>query len=405
MSLSFEAMVAFRHLRSRRRNTLVSTITAVSILGIALGVGTLIVVTSVMSGYTGSMLDMILSTTSHILIEGNGAGIGEYKGIIRRVMKNPHAVAASPYVLGQALLKTKGGTVGIAVKGVDPGREANVTGTVGEMAQGRFGDLEGKAVFVGKDLADEKGLKVGDAVTLISPSQVASPFGMIPVMSRFTVAGLFETGMYDYDTGVVLINLRSAQSFFDMGNLVTGVAVKVDDVRKAPQIARDLQGALGYSFWVRDWKSMNRNLFAALRIQKFTLFVILLLIVLVAAFNIVGTLIMVVMEKGREIAILIAMGASRKSIGRIFRMEGLLIGTAGTLLGIAAGTGLCWALARYKFIDLPRSVYYLSTLPVRVRLVEVLIIGGCAMVISYLSTVYPAWRASRLHPAEILRYE
>jgi lipoprotein-releasing system permease protein len=224
-------------------------------------------------------------------------------------------------------------------------------------------------------------------------------------MKRFVVQGIFDTGMYEYDTGLVLVTIPAARDFFDMGKNITGVAVKVRDVYRTGQVARDLQESLGYSFWVRDWKEMNQNLFSALKLEKITMFVILVLIIVVAAFNIIGTLILVVMEKGREIAILKAMGATKRSIGRIFMLEGLTMGLGGTVLGVLLGLALCYILANYQFVELPSSVYYVTTLPVRVQILDVVTICLAAVAVSFAATVYPAHRASELNPVEILRYE
>lgn len=254
-------------------------------------------------------------------------------------------------------------------------------------------------------MSRQRGLSVGDPVTLVSPSEISSPFGMIPIMERFVVKGIFDTGMYEYDTGLVLVTIPAARNFFDIGQNITGIAVKVRDVYRTSDIAQELQKSLGYTLWVRDWKEMNQNLFSALKLEKITMFVILVLIVVVAAFNIVGTLILVVMEKGREIAILKAMGATRKSIGRIFMLEGFVIGLGGTLLGLGFGLVLCYLLANYQFVELPSSVYYVTTLPVKVELLDVAAICLAAVAVSFTATVYPAYKASELNPVEILRYE
>ena len=224
-------------------------------------------------------------------------------------------------------------------------------------------------------------------------------------MEKFTVRAIFDTGMYEYDTGLVLVTIPAAQSFFDIGESVSGIAVKTDDIYMTHEISDRIQKEVGYSYWVRDWREMNQNLFSALKLEKITMFIILVLIIVVAAFNIVGTLILVVMENGREIAILKAMGATRKNIGRIFMLEGLLIGLGGTVLGLSLGLVLCYILANYQFVELPASVYYVTTLPVKVQIMDVLAISLAAVVVSFLATVYPARRASQLNPVEILRYE
>lgn len=401
---SFEWMVAMRHLRSRRKNTFVSLITVISILGIMVGVAALITVISVMTGFSSYMQDRILGTTSHILITGVG-GIEDAQDVVSKVLDIDGVLAAAPYVMGQSLLKVGGDVTGVVVRGIDPVQEAGVTDLASNMTRGSLEDLDDKGIVIGVELARQRGLRVGDLLTLVSPSEISSPFGMVPLMERFAVKGVFDTGMYEYDTGLVLVTTRAAQTFFDLGETVTGVAVKTNDVYMTHEIADRIQGELGLSFWVRDWREMNQNLFSALKLEKITMFIILVLIIIVAAFNIVGTLILVVMEKGREIAILKAMGATRKNIGRIFMLEGLIIGLGGTVLGLMLGLGLCYILANYQFVELPASVYYVTTLPVKVQLMDVVIICLAAVAVSFTATVYPARRASLLNPVEILRYE
>jgi len=397
-------MVAMRHLRSRRRHAFVSLITVISILGIMLGVAALITVLAVMTGFSSYMQDRILGTTSHILVTGAG-GLSDADSVLDVVKANKEVVAAAPYIMGQSLLKTNGDVTGVVVRGIDPVREGDVTDLARNMVEGALTDLDDDGIIIGAEMSRQRSLRPGDPVTLVSPSEISSPFGMIPIMKRFTVEGIFDTGMYEYDTGLVLVTIPAARDFFDLDQNITGIAVKVRDVYRTGEIAQELQKSLGYSLWVRDWKEMNQNLFSALKLEKITMFVILVLIVVVAAFNIVGTLILVVMEKGREIAILKAMGATRKSIGRIFMLEGLVIGLGGTLLGLGFGMFLCYLLAHYQFVELPASVYYVTTLPVRVQLLDVAAICLAAVAVSFTATVYPAYKASELNPVEILRYE
>jgi lipoprotein-releasing system permease protein len=369
-----------------------------------LGVAALITVIAVMTGFSSYMQDRILGTTSHILVTGSG-GLTDVEDILKNVKDHEDVIAAAPYVMGQSLFKTDGDVTGVVVRGIDPVQESTVTDLARNMVQGVMTDLDDDGIIVGAEMSRQRGLSVGDPVTLVSPSEISSPFGMIPIMERFTIKGIFDTGMYEYDTGLVLVTITAARNFFDIGQNITGIAVKVRDVYRTNDIAQELQNSLGYALWVRDWKEMNQNLFSALKLEKITMFVILVLIVVVAAFNIVGTLILVVMEKGREIAILKAMGATRKSIGRIFMLEGLVIGLGGTLLGLGFGLVLCYLLASYEFVELPSSVYYVTTLPVKVQLLDVAAICLAAVAVSFTATVYPAYKASELNPVEILRYE
>jgi lipoprotein-releasing system permease protein len=397
-------MVAQRHLRSRKGNAFVSVITVISVLGVMVGVAALITVIAVMTGFSSYMQDRILGTTSHILVTGVD-GISEIDEIMADILDQKGVVAAAPYVMGQSLLKADGNVTGVVVRGIDPVLEAEVTELAGDMIRGSMAELDDDGIAIGVELARQYGLKTGDTVTLVSPSEISSPFGMVPLMERFSVQGIFDTGMYEYDTSLVLVTTRAAQSFFDMGESVSGIAVKTDDIYMTNEISDQIQKKVGYSYWVRDWREMNQNLFSALKLEKITMFIILVLIVVVAAFNIIGTLILVVMEKGREIAILKAMGATRKNIGRIFMLEGLFIGLSGTVLGLALGLILCYVLANYQFVELPASVYYVTTLPVKVQILDVLAICLAAVTVSFLATVYPARHASLLNPVEILRYE
>jgi lipoprotein-releasing system permease protein len=405
MNLPFEWRVALRHLRSRRRNAFISLITGISLLGVALGVAALIAVISVMSGFSGYVKDRILATTAHVLVQGTGGSLADYRQAAERIAAQPGVRGASPYVLGQAMMKVGGAVTGVVVRGVDPAREGEATDLARNMAEGRLDELGEDGIVLGIEMVRLHGLRVGDQVTLISSSEISTPMGMIPLLKKFRLVGYFNTGMYEYDTGLALVSLPAAQSFFDLGDAATGVAVRVEDIYGTRDLGFRLQALLGDRVWVRDWREMNQNLFSALKLEKITMWVILTLIVVVAAFNIVGTLVMVVMEKGREIAILKAMGATRSSIGRIFFLEGSLIGIAGTLIGLVLGLALCWALSRWHFVELPSSVYYVSTIQVRVDALDISLICLAAVAISMLAGLYPARRASRLDPVEILRYE
>jgi len=401
----FEWKVALGHIRSRRHHAFISLITVISVLGVAIGVAALVTVIAVMTGFSTYMQDRILGTTSHILIQGPAAGIKDADKILNIVSSRNDVVAASPFIAGQALIKFEGDVTGVVVRGIDPASEGGVTDLSGKMTIGSIDSLDEKGIVIGIEMMRIHGLKPGDTVTLVSPSETSSPFGMIPRMRQFRIKGVFDTGMYQYDTGLVLMTLGAAQSFFGMGDRVTGVEVKVRDIYRAGSIAASLRGDLGPGYRVRDWREMNRNLFSALKLEKMTMFVILVLIIIVAAFNIVGTLILTVMEKGKDIAILKAMGATRGAIGRIFMLEGLIIGLSGTFLGLLLGLALSWTLANYHLVELPSSVYYVTTIPVRVKFLDVAAISISAVAVSFLATLYPSRRAASLDTIEVLRYE
>jgi lipoprotein-releasing system permease protein len=262
-----------------------------------------------------------------------------------------------------------------------------------------------QGIFIGKELAQNLGVMMDDTVVVVSPAGALAPMGMGPPMKKFKVKGLFDTGMYEYDTSLAYISLWNAQKFLGMEDAVSGVEVKVRDIYGVKETARKIQKELGFPFWTKDWMQMNRSLFAALKLERTVMFIILVLIVLVAAFGIVSTLIMVVMEKNKDIAILKSMGATARSIMRIFILEGLIIGVVGTILGLIGGYILCSILATYQFISLPRDVYYISHLPVKVDGLDFFLIALAAMGISFIATLYPSWQAARLDPAEALRYE
>jgi lipoprotein-releasing system permease protein len=242
-------------------------------------------------------------------------------------------------------------------------------------------------------------------VTVVSPEGKLTPLGRAPNSRRYTVSAIFDSGMYEFDASMAFVSLEQAQDFLALGDRVTGLEVKVEDVYQANQIGKDIETVLGYPFWTKDWMVMNRSLFSALKLEKMTMFVILTMIVLVGALNIISTLVMVVMEKTRDVAILRAMGATARSVMSVFMFQGLLVGVVGTVAGLASGLGLCYLLARYKFINLPSDVYYISTLPVRVEMMDVCFVALAAVLISFLATIYPSWHASKLDPAEALRYE
>jgi lipoprotein-releasing system permease protein len=409
--MTFEAFVAFRYLRAKRKQTFISLITLLSVAGVALGVCTLVVVLSVMSGFENQVKNKLLGMNAHLMVLGISGEITRPNKVMDRINQDPEVVAASPFVMGQVMVVAGGAASGVLLRGVELPQGLKVTALKQMMKSGKVEDLAKSdsrglpGLALGSALAQQLGASIGSVVTLINPLGEDSPVGRVPKSEHFQVVGVFESGMYHYDTGLAYTSLAAAQELMDMGKAVSGVEVRVRDIYRAAEVGERLAMGVGPSVYSRDWMNMNQNLFAALKLEKLAMFIILTFIVLVAAFGIVSSLIMLVMEKTRDIAILKAMGATGKMIRRIFTLQGLIVGLCGTLLGLAGGLVLCALLDRYKFIELPKNVYPLSTLPVEVEPWLVALVGVSAVIICWLATLYPARVAGRLRPAEALRYE
>jgi lipoprotein-releasing system permease protein len=409
MGLPYQVFIALRYLKSRKRHRGLSFNTAISIGGVAVGVMALLVVLSVMSGFHEDLQKKILGVTAHVVVLEYTGPMEDYPEVMEKIKGEPHVLGASPFVLGQAMISREGKAQGVFVRGIEPALESKTTRLEGYMKEGSLEDLDRQegppGIVLGMELADRLGAYKGDTVRIISPTGTTGPLGLMPRVKQFEVAGVFEVGMFEYDSNLVLMGMGPAQEFFGLGEAVTGLELRVDDIYRAGEVGKDIQQKLGFPYYARDWIQMNKNLFAALRLEKFTMFVILTLIVLVAAFNIVSTLMMNVIEKEREIAILKAMGASNRGIMSVFMLQGFLIGLVGTVIGITGGWLLGYLMNTYEIIKLPPDVYYLSHLPVKMNLVDFLVVSSSAVVISFLATIYPAWQASRLNPIEPLRYE
>ncbi len=414
MQWPFEALIGLRYLRARRRNGFISFISLASMIGIALGVAALIIVLSVMNGFQKEIRTRILGVASHVEVSAMQGGMAGWPQVAEVAAAEPGVQAVAPFVSAQGLLSYGGAVRGVMVRGIEPKAEDKVVDVGKHMVKGQLADLKpGEfGVLLGTELARQLGVGVGDKVTLITPQGNVTPAGMMPRLKQFTIKGLFKVDMYEYDSGFAMIDMKDAQTLFRMGDNVSGVRLKLADLFQAPQVKRDLQQKLP-EVWVSDWSDMNANYFRAVQIEKRMMFIILTLIVAVAAFNLVSTLVMVVTDKQADIAILRTLGASPASIMKIFMIQGAVAGVLGTLSGVAAGLAVAWNLdVIMPFIErllgvklLSSEVYLIDYLPSDVQLADVGTIAVISLVLSLLATLYPSWRAARTQPAEALRYE
>jgi lipoprotein-releasing system permease protein len=415
----YELFVGLRYTRAKKRltgrNHFISFISLISMLGIALGVAALIVVLSVMNGFQKELRTRILGVASHVQISAASGELANWQTPLLAAQRHPRVEAAAPYIQAQAMLSFDSQVRGAMIRGVLPAAEDKVADFARHMKAGRLDSLEegGFGIILGAELARALQVYAGDKVTLIAPQGLVTPAAVLPRLKQFTVVGIFEAGMYEYDSGLALIHMADAQKLYRMGDSVSGVRLKVDDLFAAPRIARELLRYVDADAYISDWTRSHANFFRAVQIEKKMMFLILLLIVAVAAFNIVSTLVMMVQDKQPDIAILRTLGASPGSVMAIFIVQGTLIGVIGLAMGVAGGVALALnidvvvpALERALGIHfLAKDVYYISDLPSDLQWRDVGVISGVSFVLTLLATLYPSWRASRVNPAEALRYE
>lgn len=417
MNMPLELFMALRYLRAKRKQAFISVISLISILGVAIGVMALILVLGVMTGFTDDLRDKILGTNSHIVVSGFSGTLARYQDMVAGIDGISAVEAATPFIISQVMLSSGSAVSGVQLWGIDPETAPQVITIAETLIEGDLAGLtppvdDGQpdsprlpGIVVGSELATQLGLYPGAAVTVLSPAGLMSPAGMIPRWKKFQVAGIFESGMYEYDTGNAYVAVPALQEFLKMPDEVSGIAVKVRDIDNTAPVVQAIREGLPPGLQVRDWKDMHRNLYSALKLEKTAMFVILTLIVIVAAFSIVATLVMLVNEKTREIAILKSMGMTASSIMRIFIIQGLVIGLTGTLLGLAGGYGLALLQNRWQIIKLSGDVYYIAALTVKVSPWDTFWVAFCAVAISFLATLYPSRQAAGLDPVEAMRYE
>ncbi len=411
----YELFIGLRYTRAKRRNHFISFISLISMLGMGLGVMALIVVLSVMNGFQKEIRARMLGASPHLEVVADGGRLHDWRAVLNKVAQHPQVSAAASYIAGQGMLSFGQSVQGVMVRGIDPLQETAITGLSDKMKAGALNDLRSGefAIVLGSDLARTLGVRLDDKVMLITPQGQITPAGMMPRLKQFRVAGIFEIGMAPYDNSLALIHLNDAQKLFQLGEAVTGISAKLRNIDLAPLVAGELQSQLPPGLYANDWTHQNSNYFRAVQMEKKMMFIILSLIVAVAAFNIVSTLVMAVTDKQADIAILRTLGASPRSIMKIFIVQGVVIGLVGTLLGSIGGIVLALNLnVVVPFIEhligvqfLAKDVYYISELPSDLRYHEVALVTSMSFLISLLATLYPSYRAAQTQPAEALRYE
>src|SRR5712671_3190457 len=415
--MRFELFIASRYLRAKRRQAVIGVITAISVVGVMAGVASLIIALAINNGFRQDLQDRLLGSTANVnLLRVQADGIRNWRELLDRMEKQPHVVAAAPALYEQVLVSRGARATGMVIKGVLPEYENKVSELLKDVKFGTAEALQAQTddekesgstppIILGKDAADDIGATVGSVVLVTSPQGELTPFGLVPKYIRFKVVGIFKSGFYDYDKSWGFIRLKDAQSLFGLGDVVSVLEFKVDDIYKAGQVGKELEEAAGRGFMSTNWMEQNKALFRALRLERVVTFITIGLIVFVAALNILISLIMMVMEKTRDIAVLMSMGTRTRQVRRIFIAQGMLIGVIGTAAGLILGFGLSWLGGHYHFISLSAEVYSIDYVPFVPRLMDGVIVTMVSLLVSFVATMYPSWSASRIAPAEALRYE
>jgi lipoprotein-releasing system permease protein len=431
-SMQFELFVAARYLRAKRRQAVIGIITVISIVGVAAGVASLIVALAINNGFRQDLQDRLLGSTSHInLLRVEADGIRNWQPLLSQLVKQPHVVAGAPAIYEQVLISRGARAQGAVLKGIIPAEENKVSDLLNSVRTGSAVALSATdaattptppdpdlpngfsaritsslaPIVLGKDMADQLGATVGSVVTATSPQGELTPFGIVPKYARFKVVGIFSSGFFDVDNTWAFIRLSDAQRLFDLSDVVSVLEFKVDDIYKAAEIGSELEAAAGKGFMATNWMEQNRAIFRALRLERVVTFITIGLIVFVAALNILISLIMMVMEKTRDIAVLVSMGAKKKQIRRIFMYQGMLIGVIGTVIGLFLGYSISWAAGHYHLVSLSAEVYSIDYVPFAPRFWDAVLVSIVAIGISFVATLYPSWSAASVLPAESLRYE
>jgi lipoprotein-releasing system permease protein len=430
--MQFELFVAARYLRAKRRQAVIGVITVISIVGVAAGVASLIIALAINNGFRQDLQDRLLGASSHVnLLRVEADGIRNWEPLLSKLSKEPHVVAGAPAIYEQVLISRGARAQGAVVKGIIPEQESKVGDLLNSVRTGSATPLYTQdsqtsaqspsdsddnplsakltaslaPIVLGKEMADQLGATVGSVVTATSPQGELTPFGIVPKYARFKVVGIFSSGFYDYDNTWAFIRLSDAQRLFDLSDVVSVLEFKVDDIYQAAEIGRQLEAAAGKGFMSTNWMEQNRALFRALKLERVVTFITIGLIVFVAALNILISLIMMVMEKTRDIAVLVSMGAKKRQVRRIFMFQGLLIGVIGTAIGLVLGYALSWAAGHYHLLALSAEVYSIDYVPFAPRFWDALLVSVVAIGISFIATLYPSWSAAGVLPAEALRYE